>query len=67
MNNVIAALDILIALSRLRERMVKAEREVSEMIQDAQSEGRDLTEEELQSVVEKRNDAMDRWNRLTEE
>lgn len=58
------AVNVAISLTQLAMNMMVASQRVQQIVSQAQSEGRDLTEEEKQSVIDLRKTAMDRWDAL---
>lgn len=64
MSNIVLAVDALAAITTLVVRGAQAQQYISQLIQQAQSEGRDLTEAEVQAIHDRRQAAMDRWNSL---
>ena len=64
MSNMLVAVDGAIALTTLAMRLLEAAGEINAVLQAAQIEGRDLTDEEIQAVRVKRKAAMDRLDSL---
>lgn len=58
----IEAIQIMSAMLTLSINTMEMAQRVSLMIQQAQSEGRDLTDDELAQIRQLRQEAMDRWN-----
>lgn len=56
------AVQILLLLTRLAEAAMKAANEVSDVIDKAQEEGRDLTPEELALIKIRGDSAVSHWN-----
>lgn len=50
------------ALTTLLVRSAEAVQRISAMVQQAQTEGRDLSEEEQQAIREMRSKAVERWD-----
>ena len=65
MSNALAAIDALLSLTQLSMRIVQATNEIGTTLALAQSEGRDLTEDEVKAVQDKRQAAVDEWNKGT--
>jgi len=61
MANIIQLITILAALSELSLQATRAVNEAALLIQRAQAEGRDVTNEELLQVQAARKSALDKW------
>ncbi len=64
MSNILIAIDAAIALTQLASNVAQASIEIQTTLQKAQSEGRDLTDEEVAAIQAKRKAAVDRWESL---
>ena len=62
-----SAMNTLSALTTLALRSAEAANEVSQMLAAAQSEGRDLTTSERETIEAKRKAAVAEWHRVTGE
>lgn len=60
------AVTTLILLLRLAESSMKAAQEVSEIMEKAQREGRDLTENEIQRIKHRGDEAVAHWNETSD-
>jgi hypothetical protein len=63
MANIIQLITILAALSELSLQATRADNEAALLIQRAQAEGRDVTNEELLQVQAARKSALDKWRK----
>jgi len=63
MTNIIQLITILAALSELSLQATKAVNEAAQLIQRAQAEGRDVTNEELLQVQAARKSALEKWRK----
>lgn len=62
--SVIVAVDAVLALTQLALNIQQATQQIQSMVATAKTEGRDLTDAEVQQIVGMRKSAMDRWNSL---
>lgn len=62
--SVIVAVDAVLTLTQLALNIQQATQQIQSMVATAKSEGRDLTDAEVASIVGMRKSAMDRWNSL---
>jgi len=58
----VVAIDALLSITQLSVRMMEAANQISATLSAAQSEGRDLTDAEVDSIKQMREDAVDSWN-----
>lgn len=64
MNNLLVAVNVLIALTELFGRVSVELQRVGGMIQTAQAEGRDLTDAEMAEIETARQQAVAKWQAL---
>ena len=64
MSNALVAIDSILVLTQLAMNIQQAMYEINIMASRAKAENRDLTDEEVKSVQDKRAALMDRWNSL---
>jgi len=63
MTNIIQLITILAALTELSLQATRAANEAAQLIQRAQAEGRDVTNEELLQVQAARKSALEKWRK----
>jgi len=64
MSNFIKAITLISALTELSMRAMQAQRQAVQMIQKAQEEGRDVTDDELKQIQSQREQTMQQWRDL---
>jgi FtsZ-binding cell division protein ZapB len=64
MSNALKAIDSILVLTQLSMNIQQAINEISLVAKKAELEKRDFTDEEVQSVQDRRKSLMDKWNSL---
>jgi FtsZ-binding cell division protein ZapB len=64
MSNALVAIDSILVLTQLSMNIQQAINEINMMAEKAKMNNRDFTDEEVQSIQDRRKSLMDKWNSL---
>lgn len=64
MSNIATAVDALLTMTQLGLNMMDAASKITMLLQQAQSEGRDLTEDEMLLIQSEREGVLETWKHL---